>query len=616
MTGDLVAADVVGEPAVPGGGERWGWELRRDRDVVFTPFEQPPPGLALVGDARWLARLTARRDGLRQRRATSVKGVVLSTGFAVASWSLADAVGGPVTTTVALGFTAAALGFGYAVTGPGLARVEAAIRYRRWRTRVLQAHLRVEPILAAWAAARAAHDNSDQVEATVGAVAPETRQRVDVFGGTPHGWIALLNQAVGSMLADGTRVHVVDVSQHGIATTLTGDAHTVLVPEHLGDAGWLDQVPHTDLASALAEAIAAAGTDQQHQAVNVGVDTSILTRLLAALTGPVTVTRLAAAVEVVAGAREQPDCLDREEYRGLLDAFTQADRAQIRSRLYQISAAVQALATTGSPVESAYDPAAGDNPLVLWQLSEIVSDYAGTLLAHLMTQFLLLGLRTDTSVHGPRAVVLIGADRLSRRAVERLDLLARRRSVRLVLLFAHLRDDSVQVLGGGDAVLLMRLANAKEAEHAANFIGREHRLVASGWTASRTTSTSSTTGESTSQADGESATRGTSTNKGRSSNFTVDHGIALPHTSGSRSSGQGTSLSTATSSTHTTGSSVSEQSGLSQSEQVTYSRVHEYTVNPTLLQGLSPTAFILVDPADPRSPRLADAALPPPERSE
>ena len=59
----------------------------------------------------------------------------------------------------------------------------------------------------------------------------------------------------------------------------------------------------------------------------------------------------------------------------------------------------------------------------------------------------------------------------------------------MVMVFAHLRDDALDALGAGDAaVAFMRLADHREASHASNFIGREHKFVVSQTTRSRSES--------------------------------------------------------------------------------------------------------------------------------
>ena len=81
------------------------------------------------------------------------------------------------------------------------------------------------------------------------------------------------------------------------------------------------------------------------------------------------------------------------------------------------------------------------------------------------------------------AVVIAGADEISRAHLERLAAACERRGVPLTLLFRHLRDTGLSMLGGG-AAAFMRLGHHGEAEQAAAYIGRQHRFVLSNVTAS------------------------------------------------------------------------------------------------------------------------------------
>ncbi len=103
----------------------------------------------------------------------------------------------------------------------------------------------------------------------------------------------------------------------------------------------------------------------------------------------------------------------------------------------------------------------------------------GDVLADLLARLLMEGVG-DEDAGGdtaPRAVLMvIGADPLRRSQLERLAQLARRRGVRQVSLFGHLRDDAVELLGGG-AALLMRLDDPREAASAAERAGRGQRVL-------------------------------------------------------------------------------------------------------------------------------------------
>jgi hypothetical protein len=155
-----------------------------------------------------------------------------------------------------------------------------------------------------------------------------------------------------------------------------------------------------------------------------------------------------------------------------------------------------------------------------------------------------------------------------------------------VYLFRHLRDETVDLLGSGGAVIFMRLGNAKEAMHAAEFIGREHKFVLHQLTRSTGESVTHTTTDSVTDATG------TSTSTTRSDLLRTFLPIPLTDSytsgrSGSRAWGQSRSLATGT----TTGGSSGQQ------------RVYELAVEPTTLQTLPQTAVVFVDHEARRGPR-------------
>ncbi len=151
-------------------------------------------------------------------------------------------------------------------------------------------------------------------------------------------------------------------------------------------------------------------------------------------------------------------------------------------------------------------------------------------------------------------LVVAGADNLAGESLEALARQARRQGLSLLYLFEHLRGDLRQLLGGGDsAAVLMRLGNAQEAAAAAEFIGRGHRFVLSQIT--RGFSETTTVGGGTSRGGSSSSMDWTSTWQ-ESSTWSQAH---------------------------------------SPSHASTQTRVYEFTVEPTTIQELPPTAFVMVD---------------------
>jgi hypothetical protein len=181
-------------------------------------------------------------------------------------------------------------------------------------------------------------------------------------------------------------------------------------------------------------------------------------------------------------------------------------------------------------------------------------------------------------------------------------------------MFRHLREDSLQLLGGGTAAF-MRLANHAEAEQAASYIGRRHTFVLSQRTA--------TFGRN------DSTTRTDTDGRGVSDSRTVAFGAGWPGNPlevGQRSRGVSVSTNTSTAMSWADGTSWSDSAGTQ--------RVYEYAVEPAVLQSLPDRALLLAvrgpngwagprlravecDPAIVSLPRVSTrplAALPMPRR--
>jgi hypothetical protein len=160
------------------------------------------------------------------------------------------------------------------------------------------------------------------------------------------------------------------------------------------------------------------------------------------------------------------------------------------------------------------------------------------------------------------------------------------------VLFRHLREDALHLLGGGTAAF-MRLGNHAEAEQAASYIGRQHRFVLSQLTATLGGNQGITRTDTDGRGDGASYTSSWQ-------ELHLGHGTASRGTSTSRN------WSTA----------QSWADGTSWSDAATTQRVYEYAVEPAVLQNLPDHALLLAVP-DTAGPRLravecdpAIAALP------
>jgi hypothetical protein len=151
--------------------------------------------------------------------------------------------------------------------------------------------------------------------------------------------------------------------------------------------------------------------------------------------------------------------------------------------------------------------------------------------------------------------------------------------VYLTLLFRHLRDDAVAMIGGGTAAF-MRLGNHQEAEQAASFLGRQHKFVLSGFIA--------TYGTNQSQTDSSGYSYGTAQSRGSSATHSwTDDRLLDPATSGSRTTSRDRSVNQGWN------SSVSWTGGTSWSDAASVQRLYEYIVEPGVLQNLPENALLL-----------------------
>jgi hypothetical protein len=209
-------------------------------------------------------------------------------------------------------------------------------------------------------------------------------------------------------------------------------------------------------------------------------------------------------------------------------------------------------------------PAAAAKRLTTFTVTTRGSQLTTELTVDLLGQWLIRSLKNAQRGGSPRTIVVAGADHLSAKHLEQAAGLCDSLGFRLVLLFQHLREVGATLLGGGRATVFMRLGNYDEAERAANYIGRGYRFELARITTER------------SEAD--------TTSKTRSRGGEALNPVARIW---------GTSRTKA----HETAWSYAEMR----------QRVHELFVEPTHLQALPPTAFILVQHVADR-PVLAVAA--------
>jgi hypothetical protein len=296
------------------------------------------------------------------------------------------------------------------------------------------------------------------------------------------------------------------------------------------------------------------------------MDARILTAVTEALGDDLTMGRLAEALRALMGEPGGPRLLTPEEWDQVTtELFSGAYVEQAHDRVRKLEAYIHPLSVLGTrPEVRPPDPRLrcltvvneGPNPF-----SELLVD--------LIVQWTMRQVGSGKGPQSARLLVVAGADNLQRRHLERLADLCDRRHVRLVYLFRHLREQSLQVLGGG-AVGFMRLGNYEEAERAASFIGREHRFVVSSLCRGLTGGATHSEGENVGESDSDARNRGPGIIFGETLGFTRSQ---------TRNWGQSYQYS--------------EQSGWSY--QTSEQRVYEYRVEPRALQDLPDYALLVVE---------------------
>jgi hypothetical protein len=556
-------------------GARLGW-IFRDRRTLLAPYPEPEPDHEKLREQAAAATAAAQARYARARRWAGKPSLiaavvlVLLAGCAKAVNSGADT--GRTLLTVLI------------LCAPGLAYT-AVCRYRRDQAAKAEPDQEYRQALAAWQQVAAAHEQAQlaglgQVDEWGSAEPPGLR--TDVFGGSWWGWQALLTTHGASILA-AQPLLVMDLSGQRVSGELTalacdavGNAAQYVLPADLDRCGLLTRLSGSQFADALTEAIHA-GTPGGARA-DRAIDVRILGQLIAALDGDISPLRLAAAIQAALGHPVEPGLLTgREEALIAGDLFPPEYRHQIGSNLVRLDAFLTDLARyAGHPVSG---PAAPAYYTCLAMDSSARSAGHEFLLA-LAVQWLTVQVSGSTA--SAPAVIIAGADEICRPHLERLADACERRRVPLTLMFRHLREDALAVLGGGTAAF-MRLGHHGEAEQAATYIGRQHKFVLSQLTATLGGNETHTRTDTEGYAVTDALTFGSSRG------WTEDHLGGGNRNGGlTRSRGLTTSRNWSVAQSWATGTNWSNAAAAQ--------RVYEFTVEPSVLQGLPDHALLLTVP--------------------
>jgi hypothetical protein len=593
-------------------GPRLGWVFR-DRRRLAAPFPEPPPDLEAM---RAAAEQRAEAEHASYRKYRKFLG--LPSGILLLVLLLADGcqanlsgTGPPVLQDV----------IALIICVPGL--VITAVKWQRSRRAAAQAagigddHRRA---LAAWQEREAAWQRAElsrlaDADEWGSAVPPADARRVDVFGGSLRGWQALLTTHGTSLLA-AQPLLVVDLTGELACGELTGTAvaagvpaATWLLPSQLSASGLLAGLSSAQFADAFAEAVYAGepGSARAERAI----DTRVLEQLHGALGGDVTLPRLAGAARAALGHQDRDGLLTAGERAVVTgELFPRGHRRQVEPNLVRIEAFLAGLARHAGPGEAPPGPPPCAAYLTCLAVEPGARSARGEVLAALAIQWLTVQV-TGSDEPAP-AVVIAGADEISRPHLERLASACERRGVPLTLLFRHLRDSGLSLLGGG-ATAFMRLGHHVEADQAASYIGRQHTFELSQLTANLGGSQTHTVTETEGQTVTDTIRVGW-----RTGWRTSGSGGAADSRARGRSRGRTVARNWST--------ALSWAEGFNWSNAATSQRVYEYAVEPAVLQHLPDHAVLLVtrgsagpvlqpvecDPAIVTLPRVSTAPLPDP----
>ncbi|GAA0479456.1 hypothetical protein Ade02nite_39640 [Paractinoplanes deccanensis] len=545
-------------------GERLGW-IFTDRNLYRRRFTEPPPQPQPVPPEL--------RDRLARAERATTKRILVSIGVGVALAVLIGCCGGVAargddeSTARTVVFLFAGLAFVAGIAGaviaallPGWARKAVENAQRQAQDEYAREH-------AAWDSRRQWHDQQQQQavdarpEWSAASPSPGTR-RVDIIGGTMYGWEAVLSVFGGSLLATRGRMVLADFTGEALSGELIRLAETtgrsvreLLLPEQLAEFDLVAGLQPAELVDGLVEAMY--GDAPEGNRAERSQDALLLTEVSTILAPRLTMARLLAALRVLAGRPASAQLTPAEREQLLI---LQPDAARLR----RIEAFLHPLEEMGSAPSTAE----------VADLTCLVAGGAGgqaqnELLKDLTVQWLGRQVRREEPPIG--SLVLLGADEIHHRALERLSTLCERRGIRLVLFFAHLRADSLRTIGGGE-VALMRLGNHHEAQQAADFVGRGHKFVLSRLTRSLGGDETHTLADTY----GETETKGGE----RGSRMSGRHLRRFSSTNWSKSRNWSQTESTAR--------------GTNWSDAATADRVYEYVVEPRVLQDLPEYAMVLV----------------------
>jgi hypothetical protein len=338
-----------------------------------------------------------------------------------------------------------------------------------------------------------------------------------VFGGAPLGWTAALTTLGASLLGTGAQVMVCDLSRRLTVDVLAGlvraagiASSETLLPGSDVESELLDGIGWPELANVLVEALHSTQRDPDVSRRERQNDRSVIREVAACLepVGPVSVARLRSALLVVQDAPDGRAPIDASERGRLTVLFNEVQRTHggVLERVIRIERALRdfELIDPASPAghagpgggsrSDASEVGGGAARLRMIGVDKRADALENDCLVDLLFQLLARRVRSGSAPAD--TLIVLGADRIRREALEALIDHAAHSRTAVVLMFEHLRQDAIEMVGaGGGEAAFMTLPNHREAAEASEFIGSEYRWVESSHTASVSRSLTRTNSE-------------------------------------------------------------------------------------------------------------------------
>ncbi len=313
-----------------------------------------------------------------------------------------------------------------------------------------------------------------------------TPRRTDIVGGDRFGWQCLLTTLGSSMLATGSRLEVLDLTERGAAAMLADlardtaavDAEVVLLPDEAPAVDLFDGLDAAAVTSVLIEALGAQEGDRAARLL----DQRILAEVTRCLAPPLTPARLTLALGLLLRSTptEQLGLIGDEELDALQNAFGEDQRAALRERLTLLEAALHPLASYGSAGSlrrGIFRPAAGAG-LHCIALTGTGVQVVNELLLDLVVQGFARRLTAGAAERPGVCAAVLGAERVAAAHLAKLDSLSAAQGFRVVLFFDSLSEEvAARAVHGTDVLGIMRLTNHSEAERASALIGSGYKLI-------------------------------------------------------------------------------------------------------------------------------------------